>query len=111
MLVDINARAHLKTGADRRSGEDRREVSASGSFPGKRTGQDRRTGPDRRSRRAGVATTYDLEMNMDESLGFLRNLKGVLEAVCVCLLLWGGFIISVDLVYGKIVSMFIGALK
>jgi len=111
MMVDRITLVHLKNRGDKRSGQDRRKLSVARCFPGKRSGQDRRTGPDRRSEREGVATTFELEIDTDESVGFLRSLKGFSEAFFICLLLWGGFIISMDFVYGKIVSAFMGAVK
>jgi len=111
MAVERITLVHLKNRGDKRSGQDRRKLSVARGFPGKRFGQDRRTGPDRRSEREGAATTFELELERDDSIGFLRSVKGFSEAVFICLLLWGGFIISMDFVYGKIVSAFIGAVK
>ena len=111
MVVDRITLVHLKNRGDKRSGQDRRKLSASRGFPGKRSGQDRRTGPNERSEREGAATTFELEMDTDESNGFLRSVKGFSEAVFICFLLWGGFIVSMDFVYGKILSAFVGAVK
>ena len=104
-MDDINALAHMENKGGRRSGHDRREFSASRCIPEKRTGRDRRTG------REDFVNIIELEMNTDESLGFLRSVRGLFEAICICLLLWGLIIISIDFIFARIISTFVGGLQ
>lgn len=96
---------HLQNKGCRRLGHDRRGFLPRRCMLEKRSGIDRRIDPGKRIGKDPL-DIFEPKRKTDESVEFpSRSVRELLEAVCICLLLWGVMIISIDISFERITSI------